>query len=69
MDSMKNSEYVELHSALDDANVERNLLLGTDEVMEMFELGWFHWRLLIISGLSFMADAMVIAFFLINRTT
>ena len=39
-----------------DANAPMKTL---NEVVESIDIGWFHYRLLVLCGLSFMADAMV----------
>ena len=33
--------------------------VDVQEIIDHMELGWFHYRLLIICGLGFMADSMV----------
>jgi hypothetical protein len=43
------------HESTDENMPVRNL----DKVLEKLPVGWFHYRLLIICGLSFMADGMV----------
>lgn len=34
-----------------------------DEILEKLQLGYFHYRMLFICGMAFMADAMVIVSF------
>lgn len=39
-----------------------------DEILEKLPVGWFHYRLLIICGLSFMADGMVYIYYYVIFT-
>lgn len=55
---MQSTDYIhtEVDTKIDPSNAPHKTL---NDVLENIEIGWFHYRLLILCGLSFMADAMV----------
>ena len=54
-------EYAAFQGGLPTPSVSKEMKL--DDVLELIPTGKFHYRLLIICGMSFMADAMVFVLF------
>ena len=34
-------------------------LADVDDVIELFDVGWFHWRMLLVCGMAFMVSIII----------